>query len=145
MKEDGRGGRVEVLLFVDNVLELHLLGAPTAAGARSPNDRSNRSRRIESNRDQRRSRPSLALREKLPQRLRLGRFQPPALDRLLRPRGGPFGGRLSAHEFHYATTLRAEGPALFDAADAEGTALPPLGLRHGRVSGSFAHIIDRAD
>lgn len=65
--------------------------------------------------------------------------------RLLRPRGGPFGGRLSAHEFHYATTLRAEGPALFDAADAEGTALPPMGLRHGRVSGSFAHIIDRAD
>ncbi len=67
--------------------------------------------------------------------------------RHLAARGGPFAGiagRLTAHEFHYATTLRAEGPPLYDATDAEGTALPPMGLRAGRVSGSFAHVIDAA-
>ncbi|MBC7181535.1 MAG: cobyrinic acid a,c-diamide synthase, partial [Roseovarius sp.] len=57
---------------------------------------------------------------------------------------GPFPGTWAAHEFHYATTLRADGPALFAAQDAEGTALPPMGLHLGRVSGSFAHLIDRA-
>lgn len=57
---------------------------------------------------------------------------------------GPFPGRWSAHEFHYATTLYAHGGPLFTATDAEGTALPPMGLRLGHVSGSFAHLIDRA-
>ena len=56
--------------------------------------------------------------------------------------GGPFPGSWAAHEFHYATTTRAEGEALFDATDAEGTALPPMGLIHGHVAGSFAHLID---
>ncbi|PSK83477.1 cobyrinic acid a,c-diamide synthase [Limimaricola soesokkakensis] len=56
---------------------------------------------------------------------------------------GPFAGDWSAHEFHYATTLSARGDALFIARDAEGTALPPMGLRAGRVCGSFAHLIDR--
>lgn len=46
-----------------------------------------------------------------------------------------------AHEFHYATTLAAEGTPLFDAWDAEDTALAPMGLIEGRVAGSFAHII----
>lgn len=55
---------------------------------------------------------------------------------------GPFAGRLMAHEFHYATTLRAEGDPLFHAANAEGDALAPMGLIRGRVSGSFAHVID---
>lgn len=63
--------------------------------------------------------------------------------RQLRPLGGPFHGVLSAHEFHYATTLRAEGDPLFEAWDAEGTQLPPMGLRHGLHAGSFAHVIDR--
>ena len=57
---------------------------------------------------------------------------------------GPFAGQWTAHEFHYATTLRAEGPALFAARDAEGAALPDMGLSVGRVSGSFAHLIDGA-
>jgi cobyrinic acid a,c-diamide synthase len=48
----------------------------------------------------------------------------------------------AAHEFHYATTLDAQGTPLFDAADAQGTPLGPMGLIEGRVSGSFAHIID---
>lgn len=57
---------------------------------------------------------------------------------------GPFAGRWTAHEFHYATTLSAEGTPLFEAVDAEGAALPPMGLRRDRVCGSFAHLIDRA-
>ncbi|SFR50473.1 cobyrinate a,c-diamide synthase [Litoreibacter janthinus] len=57
----------------------------------------------------------------------------------------PFKGVFKGHEFHYATTLKAEGEPLFDATDAEGSALPPMGLRKGRVCGSFAHVIDRLD
>ncbi len=57
---------------------------------------------------------------------------------------GPFPGRWAAHEFHYATTLRAEGRPLFAATDAEGNSLAPMGLIAGNVSGSFAHVIDRA-
>jgi cobyrinic acid a,c-diamide synthase len=55
---------------------------------------------------------------------------------------GPFPGRWAAHEFHYATVLQAEGPPLFTATDAEGGALPAMGLVRGCVSGSFAHLID---
>ncbi|WP_322889206.1 MULTISPECIES: cobyrinate a,c-diamide synthase [unclassified Yoonia] len=55
---------------------------------------------------------------------------------------GPFAGHWTGHEFHYATTLRAEGTPLFTAGDATGAALPPMGLIAGRVSGSFAHLID---
>ncbi len=58
-------------------------------------------------------------------------------------REGPLPGRWRAHEFHYATTLRAEGTPLFAASDAEGTALGPMGLVQGHVCGSFAHLIDR--
>ena len=58
--------------------------------------------------------------------------------------GGPFKGALKAHEFHYATTLRAAGPPLFKARDAAGTALSDMGLIKGTACGSFAHIIDSA-
>ena len=57
---------------------------------------------------------------------------------------GHFQGAWRAHEFHYASTLRAKGTALFQASDAEGIALPDMGLINGPVSGSFAHIIDCA-
>ncbi|WP_163850705.1 cobyrinate a,c-diamide synthase [Pseudooceanicola aestuarii] len=57
---------------------------------------------------------------------------------------GPLTGAWRAHEFHYATTLAARGTPLFTARDAEGTALPDMGLRDGPVMGSFAHLIDRA-
>ena len=57
---------------------------------------------------------------------------------------GPFPGSHKAHEFHYASTLRAEGEALFYAEDATGRQLGPMGLAFGSVQGSFAHIIDRA-
>lgn len=56
---------------------------------------------------------------------------------------GPFLGDTKGHEFHYATTLKADGEPLFDATDAEGNPLPSMGLRQGRVCGSFAHVIDR--
>ncbi|WP_172329372.1 cobyrinate a,c-diamide synthase [Mangrovicoccus sp. HB161399] len=61
--------------------------------------------------------------------------------RSLQGAAGPFAGGWAGHEFHYATTLRAEGPPLFGARDAEGADLPPMGLREGRVTGSFAHVI----
>lgn len=57
---------------------------------------------------------------------------------------GPFAGNWKAHEFHYATTVYAKGTPLFQATDATDMALPHMGLRQGRVAGSFAHIIDRA-
>ena len=62
--------------------------------------------------------------------------------RSLKPLGGVFQAPLNGHEFHYATTVSAMGDALFEATDAEGTPLAPMGLRTGRVSGSFAHVID---
>ncbi|MFK5997454.1 MAG: cobyrinate a,c-diamide synthase [Rhodobacterales bacterium] len=64
--------------------------------------------------------------------------------RNLIPQGGLWDMPLKAHEFHYATTLKSEGAPLFDATDAEDTALPAMGLINGPHSGSFAHIIDRA-
>ena len=57
---------------------------------------------------------------------------------------GPFTGQWTGHEFHYASTTTARGTPLFTATDAAGTSLPPMGLIAGRVSGSFAHIIDAA-
>lgn len=56
---------------------------------------------------------------------------------------GPFQGDWAAHEFHYASTIRAKGTPLFKAADAEGTVLPDMGLTLGHTSGSFMHLIDR--
>lgn len=63
--------------------------------------------------------------------------------RQLQAIAGPFAGRWSGHEFHYASTVTARGTPLFAAQDAEGTTLAPMGLTQGRVSGSFAHLIDR--
>ncbi|WP_244493577.1 cobyrinate a,c-diamide synthase [Aureimonas sp. N4] len=57
--------------------------------------------------------------------------------------GAPWPHALTGHEFHYATIVR-EGAAerLFEARDAVGTDLGAMGLRRGRVMGSFAHVID---
>jgi cobyrinic acid a,c-diamide synthase len=59
---------------------------------------------------------------------------------------GEAGDRFRGHEFHYASIV-AEGDAerLFTVADASGVDLDGAGLRHGRVAGSFIHLIDRAD
>lgn len=57
--------------------------------------------------------------------------------------GAPWQGELTGHEFHYATIVR-EGQAerLFQAEDALGAPVGEVGLRAGRVSGSFVHLID---
>lgn len=57
-------------------------------------------------------------------------------------RGLPWQMPLSAHEFHYASTM-SEGGAerLFSAEDAEGNELAQMGLCAGSVMGSFAHVI----
>lgn len=56
-------------------------------------------------------------------------------------RHGPFTGAWTGHEFHYASTMRAKGAPLLQASDAEGRDLGPMGLRAGRVCGSFIHLI----
>ncbi|SHI29603.1 cobyrinate a,c-diamide synthase [Wenxinia saemankumensis] len=61
--------------------------------------------------------------------------------RRLVSRGAAMPGAWRGHEFHYATTLSAEGMPLFDAEDAEGAPLGPAGLVEGRVAGSFAHLV----
>lgn len=62
--------------------------------------------------------------------------------RALQPMSGPWKTNLTAHEFHYASTIKALGDPLFNATDAEGNKLPPMGLVEGQNMGSFAHIID---
>ncbi|MDE2791483.1 MAG: cobyrinate a,c-diamide synthase [Paracoccaceae bacterium] len=57
---------------------------------------------------------------------------------------GPFTGEFSGHEFHYSTTVRAEGRPMFAVRDAEGAELAPAGLVSGQASGSFIHLIDPA-
>jgi cobyrinic acid a,c-diamide synthase len=66
--------------------------------------------------------------------------------RLLRPLGDlPWAAPLSAHEFHFARVVsEGDGDPLFEAESADGVALGPMGLRRGRVMGSFAHVIDAA-
>ena len=56
----------------------------------------------------------------------------------------PFPSRLTGHEFHYSSARRTHGTPLFEATDALGDALPPMGLVDGRVMGSYAHVIDIA-
>ena len=57
---------------------------------------------------------------------------------------GPFAGQWTGHEFHYATTTHVRGKPLFQAQDATGADLGAMGLVYENVSGSFAHIIDKA-
>ncbi|OSP54280.1 cobyrinate a,c-diamide synthase [Pseudoruegeria sp. SK021] len=64
--------------------------------------------------------------------------------RHLRCDAGPLQGHWTGHEFHYATTMLAQGTPLFSAWDATGATLPDMGLRDRRVMGSFAHVIDCA-
>jgi len=59
---------------------------------------------------------------------------------------GAAGTRFRGHEFHYATTVSASVDApLFALADASGKGLGASGLRRGYVTGSFIHLIDRAE
>jgi cobyrinic acid a,c-diamide synthase len=56
----------------------------------------------------------------------------------------PWPERLYGHEFHYSTGTTAPDNPLFHATDAQGEPQPPLGAIHGRVVGSYAHVIDAA-
>jgi cobyrinic acid a,c-diamide synthase len=62
--------------------------------------------------------------------------------RRLEPLAGPWRAPVAGHEFHAAAATRADGAPLFRMRDAAGTDLGPAGLAVGRVSGSFAHIIE---
>lgn len=55
----------------------------------------------------------------------------------------PYPARLCAHEFHFST-IDTHGSAdpLFSASDTIGTAIGDMGMRRGRIMGSYAHIID---
>lgn len=56
---------------------------------------------------------------------------------------GDVGACYRGHEFHYATVVRESGAQpLFAAANSAGALLDDMGLVQGRVSGSFAHLID---
>jgi cobyrinic acid a,c-diamide synthase len=59
--------------------------------------------------------------------------------------GAPWTSPLRGHEFHYSSIVQ-EGAAdrLFSARDAAGRDLAPMGLRRGRVMGSYAHVICEA-
>lgn len=65
--------------------------------------------------------------------------------RRLRPLGDlPWKTPLTAHEFHFARIVsEGDGDPLFEAESVDGEPLGPIGLRRGRVMGSFAHVIDR--
>jgi cobyrinic acid a,c-diamide synthase len=59
--------------------------------------------------------------------------------------GSPFTGNYRGHEFHYAPIVsEGEAARLFSVSDANGEMLGEVGLRRGRVCGSFMHLIDRA-
>jgi cobyrinic acid a,c-diamide synthase len=59
--------------------------------------------------------------------------------------GAPWSSPLRGHEFHYSSIVQ-EGAAdrLFSARDAAGRDLAPMGLRRGKVMGSYAHAICEA-
>jgi len=57
----------------------------------------------------------------------------------------PWPRALAGHEFHYSSAVpSAAAPPLFSASDAAGEQLEPMGMRVGRVMGSYAHVIDGA-
>ncbi len=54
---------------------------------------------------------------------------------------GAVGTILRGHEFHYASTISAEGPGWLRARTADNQDLGPCGLQNGSVFGSFFHLI----
>lgn len=57
---------------------------------------------------------------------------------------GRIHAKFKGHEFHYAkVTNEGPGQYLFDASDAEGQKIGPIGQAAGNVFGSFVHLIDR--
>jgi cobyrinic acid a,c-diamide synthase len=56
----------------------------------------------------------------------------------------PWPAHLNGHEFHYSSVKQSRLPPLFEATDATGAPLPPMGAVIGRVMGSYAHVVDAA-
>lgn len=56
----------------------------------------------------------------------------------------PWPGRICGHEFHYSSHAPFDLPPLFQASDALGEDLGPMGARVGTVMGSYAHVIEAA-
>ena len=56
----------------------------------------------------------------------------------------PWPAHLTGHEFHYSSSRDNPATPLFEATDALGGRLPPMGSVVGRVMGSYAHVIDMA-
>ncbi len=54
----------------------------------------------------------------------------------------PWSTPLKGHEFHYSTIVKAEGPPLFNASPAASDTATPIGLRAGKVMGSYAHVVE---
>ncbi len=54
----------------------------------------------------------------------------------------PWPKNLTGHEFHYSRGTDHKLPALYQASDALGNELAPMGAVLGRVMGSYAHVID---
>lgn len=57
----------------------------------------------------------------------------------------PWPKSLSGHEFHYSLETTSGNTALFNAVDAIGNRLAPMGMVAGRVCGSYAHVLDVAE
>ncbi len=57
---------------------------------------------------------------------------------------GAAGREVFGHEFHYASTISADGDTLVDCRDASGTEVPEQGVRRGATTGTFFHVIDGA-
>ncbi len=56
----------------------------------------------------------------------------------------PWPKKLRGHEFHYSSQSGAIDNSLFDATDAQGKSVDPMGCVQGLIMGSYAHIIDQA-
>lgn len=60
--------------------------------------------------------------------------------------GSPWQMPLLGHEFHYSQEISASGASpIFAVSDALDNDLGEVGMRVGTVSGSYCHVIDRAD
>lgn len=57
----------------------------------------------------------------------------------------PWASELNGHEFHYTHAIKAVGEPLFTAKDADEVKQPDMGIKKGRVMGSYAHVIDVAN
>jgi len=56
----------------------------------------------------------------------------------------PWPNQLRGHEFHYSSQSGEIDASLFEATDAQGTPVAPMGCVQANIMGSYAHIIDQA-